>query len=113
MTRHLPTEERRRQILEAARVCILERGFQGTRVQEIAEGAGLSKGAVYFHFDSKRALLEALLSDEFERAARIFDEADADPGGQPLATAARAFVAFLGEPEDPAHRLFPQQPILK
>ncbi len=106
MTRHRPTEERRRQILDAARTCILEGGFQSTRVQEIAEAAGLSKGAVYFHFESKRALLEALLEDEFERAARIFDEVDADAGGQPLATAARAFVAFLGEPDDPRHRLF-------
>jgi AcrR family transcriptional regulator len=103
MTRHLPTEERRAQILEAARRCFLERGYQGTRVEDIARAAGLSKGAVYFHFESKRVLLDALVEDEFERAGRVLDAADE---GDPLTQMAMAFLTFLGEPEDSRHRFF-------
>lgn len=105
MTRHLPTDERRAQILDAARRCFLERGYQGTRVRDIAEAAGLSKGAVYFHFDSKRALLEALVEDEFERAVAILDEAGRG-AEDPLVDMAAAFLGFLGEPEDSRHRFF-------
>ncbi len=104
VTRHLPTEERRAQILAAARTCFLEGGYHATRVQQIARTAGLSKGAVYFHFENKRALLEALVEDEFARAQGIFDEAERSP--VPLASMAQAFLGFLGEPGDPRHRFF-------
>ncbi len=104
MTRHLPTEERRLQILTAARECLLERGYHATRVEEIARTAGLSKGAVYFHFENKRALLEALVEDEFARAQAIFADAAASPS--PLMAMAGAFVAFLGQPGDARHRFF-------
>ncbi len=104
MTRHLPTEERRAQILAAARACFLEGGYHATRVQQIARAAGLSKGAVYFHFENKRALLEALVEDEFARAQGIFDEAERSP--VPLAAMAQAFLGFLGQPGDPRHRFF-------
>lgn len=87
---------------------MLDRGYHATRVSEIAEAAGLSKGAVYFHFENKRALLDALVEDEFDRAHAIFDEAEAAAadGQQPLIAAAQAFVEFLGEPDDPRHRFF-------
>ncbi len=107
MTRHLPTEERRAQILDAARRCFLERGYQGTRVEDIADVAGLSKGAVYFHFESKRVLLDALVEDEFERAGRILDAAAGDdPPDDALGAMAMAFLSFLGEPQDGRHRFF-------
>jgi AcrR family transcriptional regulator len=106
MTRHLPTEERRAQILDAARRCFLERGYQGTRVEDIADAAGLSKGAVYFHFESKRVLLDALVEDEFERAGRILDAAADDGSPDPFAAMATAYLSFLGEPQDGRHRFF-------
>jgi TetR/AcrR family acrAB operon transcriptional repressor len=106
MTRHLPTEERRAQILDAARRCFLERGYQGTRVEDIADAAGLSKGAVYFHFESKRVLLDALVEDEFERAGHILDAAASDTSPDPFAAMAMAYLSFLGEPQDGRHRFF-------
>lgn len=65
MTRHLPESTRRAQILTAARKCFIERGFHPTRMEDIATQAGLSKGGVYFHFESKRDVFEALVEEEF------------------------------------------------
>jgi len=58
--------KRRRQILDAAIVCITETGWNRTTIDAVAAGAGLSKGAVYVHFANKRALFFGLLERNFE-----------------------------------------------
>ena len=68
MTRHLSPQERRTQILQAARDCFAERGYAVTRVVEIAKAAGLSKGGLYVHFASKEAIFDALHDEEVARA---------------------------------------------
>lgn len=73
MTRHRSPEERRTQILEAARDCFAERGYAETRVEEIAKAAGLSKGGLYVHFASKEAIFAALHDDEVERAREALE----------------------------------------
>ncbi len=57
-----PSEKRRLRILEAAAYLFAEHGFSRTRVDQISERAGVSKGLVYVHFPSKEALFEAVLS---------------------------------------------------
>jgi AcrR family transcriptional regulator len=58
--------DRRRQILDAAIVCLDGQGWNRTTVDDVAAAAGLSKGAVYIHFESKRALLIGLLERNVE-----------------------------------------------
>lgn len=53
-------DARRREILAAAFQCFSRHGFHATTMQEIAEEAGLSAGALYRYFDGKQALIEAL-----------------------------------------------------
>lgn len=53
------TEGTRQGILEAALALFAERGFASTTVADIAERAGVSKAAIYWHFRDKEALLEA------------------------------------------------------
>ena len=48
-------------ILESALSLIVTRGFNATTVDDIARNAGLTKGAIYFHFENKTAILLALL----------------------------------------------------
>ena len=48
-------------ILESALSLIVTRGFNATTVDDIAKKAGLTKGAIYFHFENKTAILLALL----------------------------------------------------
>jgi AcrR family transcriptional regulator len=54
-------EESIRRLAEAALCLIVAKGYHATTLQEIAEGAGLTKGAIFFYFDSKENLLLHLL----------------------------------------------------
>jgi AcrR family transcriptional regulator len=55
-------EARRNQILDAATKVFAAKGFHRATIQDIAETAGLSHGAIYTYFDSKDALLMGLLA---------------------------------------------------
>jgi AcrR family transcriptional regulator len=57
----LPVAERRALIVEAAGRLFGERGYDRTRLDDIAAAAGVTKPIVYRHFDSKRDLYLALL----------------------------------------------------
>ena len=52
------------EILTAALDEFIAKGFDSARIEDIAAKAGLSKGAVYLYFDSKEALLRALVERE-------------------------------------------------
>ena len=78
MTRRLTEAERRGQILRAARAVFIEKGYLAARVEDVAARANLSKGAVYFYFDSKRAIFDALVDDEHALTIRFLDEAESD-----------------------------------
>jgi AcrR family transcriptional regulator len=59
--RRLPVAERRALIVEAAGRLFGERGYEATRLDDVAAAAGVTKPIVYRHFESKRALYVALL----------------------------------------------------
>lgn len=80
MTRHQSQDVRRSQILAAARSCFIETGYDRSRMSEIAQRAGLSKGGVYFHFTSKREIFDALVEREFHKAQRILTDVEETPG---------------------------------
>jgi AcrR family transcriptional regulator len=50
-------------ILASARALFDARGFEGASIDDIAERAGVAKGAVYHHFESKEALFTRVLED--------------------------------------------------
>ncbi|MFE0423224.1 ScbR family autoregulator-binding transcription factor [Streptomyces sp. NPDC058953] len=56
---------RRKILVEAARV-FDEVGYEATKITDILERAGLTKGALYFHFASKRELAQAVLDAQAE-----------------------------------------------
>lgn len=60
----------REELLEAAARVFAEQGFQAASVDEIAERAGFSKGAVYWHFEGKADLFFALLEERVDRPVR-------------------------------------------
>ncbi|MGE0596245.1 MAG: TetR/AcrR family transcriptional regulator [Hyphomonadaceae bacterium] len=76
-------EARPEEILEAALDEFSERGFDAARMEDVARRAGLSKAGVYLYFESKEALLKALIE------AKV----------APLAHQARALAdAGMGDP---------------
>lgn len=74
----------RNQLLDAAEQLFSTQGVARTSLHEIAEAAGLTRGAIYWHFDNKGDLLTAL----WERAAAplraSFDQDCGDSGDDPL-----------------------------
>ena len=67
------TPERRREmtrntLLEAAAEVFAEKGFGGASLEEIAERAGFTRGAIYKHFSSKEELFECV-TDAFDDVA--------------------------------------------
>lgn len=79
-------ETRRQQLIEATIDSLARRGYSETTMADVADGAGLSRGIVNFHFESKEKLLIATLqymSDEYAAHWRAnFDEADDVPSDQ-------------------------------
>jgi AcrR family transcriptional regulator len=62
MTRErLTAAARRETILDAAADAFGRMGYEATRMDDVAKGAGIAKGLLYKHFRSKDALFEALL----------------------------------------------------
>jgi AcrR family transcriptional regulator len=53
--------ERPKEILDAALELFVERGFAGTRLDDVAERAGLSKAAIYLYFEDKMALFQGVI----------------------------------------------------
>ena len=56
--------QRRKQILGAVFACARRQGWERTTLEDVAAETGLSKSALYVHFESKRALLIGLLEQE-------------------------------------------------
>lgn len=63
------SEERKDQILEAATKVFSEHGFTDARMDDIVEESGLSKGALYWYFESKDAIIIGILDRIFDREA--------------------------------------------
>ena len=55
--------ERKQQIYQAALACFNRKGYHQTTMDDIVVESGLSKGALYWYFDSKKALFISLLND--------------------------------------------------
>ncbi|HEU4412205.1 MAG TPA: TetR/AcrR family transcriptional regulator [Polyangiaceae bacterium] len=52
----------RARLIEAAAECLVQRGYAGTSTQAVAQGAGVSQGALFKHFPSKAELLGAAVA---------------------------------------------------
>ena len=75
-------QETRSQILEAAEKAFYERGVARTTLADIATLAGVTRGAIYWHFSNKADLVQAMLDtlreplDEMARASESEEELD-------------------------------------
>jgi TetR/AcrR family transcriptional repressor of mexJK operon len=58
-----PTDPKRQAILEGATRMFLTHGYRNVSMEKIAQAAPVSKATLYNHFDSKNALLAAVISD--------------------------------------------------
>jgi TetR/AcrR family acrAB operon transcriptional repressor len=80
-------------ILDAAEKLFVEQGVSRTTLQHIATAAGVTRGAIYWHFDDKGALFNAM----FERATLPFECALNVLGKADAATVLEDLRSFLVE----------------
>ena len=102
MARTRRPEARPEEILDAALAVFTDVGFAAARVEDIAARAGLSKGAVYVYFESKHALLTALvrrLADRVVGAAEALVESAAADPEQPLRQLLTFIVTQVSDPK--------------
>lgn len=92
--------EGRELVLNAALECIVERGYHGTSIRDIAARTGTTSAAMYYHFASKQEILSALmdraLSEALAATRTALDSAGADPSDR-LSSATHAWVLFHAE----------------
>ena len=77
MAESKPTEQRRKEIVDAARQLFLVKGYEATSTVDIMKAVGIAKGTLYYHFSSKEEILDALLediTDQIKHAAIPFGE---------------------------------------
>jgi AcrR family transcriptional regulator len=67
-------------LLDAARELFLSQGYVAVSMQQIAEAAGMTKGAPYYHFKNKEDLFVTVFLREIERQKAGFAETLAQPG---------------------------------
>lgn len=72
--------ERRQEILAAAQALYGRQGYEQTSVQNIIDEIGIAKGTFYHYFDSKEALLVALIADVFDDVVADMERLLADEG---------------------------------
>jgi AcrR family transcriptional regulator len=87
---------RRSDILKAAAAVLLERGYAGGAMSDVARRLGGSKGTLYRYFESKHALFAAVAGERAARYHRIFDGFSASSNlAFDLRRLARAHLAFV------------------
>ncbi len=60
--------ETRASIIRGAAATFEQRGYGSTSLAQVSAAAGVTKGALYFHFDSKEALAVAIIDAQHERS---------------------------------------------
>jgi AcrR family transcriptional regulator len=81
-TQRQRTEATTGQLLEEARRLLAADGYNATSIEDVVAAAGMTKGALYHHFSSKRELFKAVFEAEERALARKCHEAyqrESDP----------------------------------
>lgn len=97
------TEATRTALIAAARLLFAERGYAGVGTEEIVRAAGVTRGALYHHFDGKQELFAAVYEQiEVELAERIATgalEANASSPLEAMRAGVEMFLVASTEPE--------------
>ena len=74
-----PPDVRRNEIVDVVQALFTSKGYDNTSVQDILDGAGIAKGTFYHYFDSKVALLDALVARLTDATLRMVEPIVHDP----------------------------------
>lgn len=95
----------RQRVLSAAARCMVDRGYFGTTIRDIAAAAGMTSAALYHHFSSKQDILVEIMSCALADARAMTVGAAREAGSSPaerLRAAVRAWALFHAHRRDEA-----------
>ena len=87
--------ETRERLLDAAERVFLERGVSRTSLAELAAAAGVTRGAIYWHFKDKAGVFRAMCDRATSPFATMIEQAGATAAADPLATLRGLCIAGL------------------
>jgi AcrR family transcriptional regulator len=91
------TEQTRQTLMDAARRLFIEKGYAETATPDIVAAAGMTRGALYHHFEDKKALFRAVIEREAADVAEEIErrpKPETEPRAALLAGAAAYFDAM-------------------
>ncbi|MEM9492668.1 MAG: TetR/AcrR family transcriptional regulator [Myxococcota bacterium] len=95
-------QARRRRIQQAAREIFARNGYAKTSIEQVAQRASLSVGAIYLYFRSKEDLYLSLLEEPLEALTSQLEEIGAHTTPSPLAVAWTRLIEWAGQDTDSA-----------
>lgn len=102
--RELQKEARRVAIIDAALDAFTQQGFTATKLDDVAERAGIGKGTIYLYFDSKENLFEEVVRQTLfpmRDAAEAYVANFTGSASDLLASHLRNFYAAMNNPRIP------------
>lgn len=84
-------------ILEAASKVILDKGVEALTIDSVAQQAGISKGGLFYHFSSKKKLIEGMINRLISEIDSSLEEELVKSAGDFLSAYIRA--SFVANPE--------------
>ncbi|OGB55937.1 MAG: TetR family transcriptional regulator [Burkholderiales bacterium RIFOXYC12_FULL_60_6] len=95
-------EETRHQLLEAAQRVFAEKGVSRTSLQDIAQAAGVTRGAIYWHFKNKAELFNAMMDSAVLPMEQAMQQMGHDARQDPLVELERAVLQTMRSIESDA-----------
>lgn len=93
-------ERTRGKLTDATRELIAEKGVSGLRIQEITERADVALGSFYNHFDSKEAVVEAVIAESLKGITETLAADPVEDAAELVSIAVRRFVGMAySDPE--------------
>ena len=94
-----PAEQTRADILAAAEVVFMEKGFAAARLEDVAQRVGIRRASIVYYFRGKRALYDAVLQSVCGHLAERYETvlATAAPLRERIEAVIRTWVDYVGE----------------
>ncbi|MBC3880416.1 TetR family transcriptional regulator [Undibacterium sp. LX40W] len=82
-------------LLDAAEIVFCEKGVSNTTLNDVASAAGMTRGAIYWHFKDKKELFHALCDRAFLPIEILLNEITSTPIEDPMAAIRQLYVHFI------------------
>ncbi len=95
-------ENTQRELLDAALTTFGQKGYEATRLEDIARRAGVTRGAIYHHFSNKADLYKALV-EQASGQGKVLIQKAVSKGGTFEDIVSRIFTSYFALLEDDNH----------